>query len=161
MVLALAAAEVCAALRDYDVDGLVKRVGLDVVDHLAVERHAYLDGFAPGEESVVESFATPHAVAVRVICHGGNHHQLHVGDVGDVIAGRLLDVEGSEPEPRAVVGEKIKVDAVDSRQEKFLPVVPSLEKVECREFVGVPAICSGQYRFGGQYQCAPWEFRGL
>lgn len=105
-----------ATVGNHNVDLHIVGLGGYIVGYeLEIVAYAYLGGFGAAEHSIIISFASTHAVAHPVESHARHNDKLDSGDVGGVVALRLLDVECAHGHVRAVVGEYVKVHPVDSR----------------------------------------------
>lgn len=120
---------------DDNVNRNIERVGVNFVENLKIVGHTYFCGFCVCKKTVVISLATPHAVAVPVVCHSRNYHYLNIAYIGQVVAVGLLDVEGAEMKPSALVWQYFKIKPVDTRKEKMLAGMPFVDEFVSGEFI--------------------------
>ena len=107
------------AVCHYKVERDVVLLGVDFVDELEFIAYAYCQRSAVFEQAVVIALPTADAVPVAVECSRGDYHEVDFRKVHCVVAGRLLDTEGTEVHPAAFVGQDFEVESVDARQEEF------------------------------------------
>ena len=133
---AVAHSDYAAVRGDDDVDRHIMLIGLNLIKQLTAVGHTHFKRTGVGQQPIVESLATPYAIATAVVCNSRHHYKIYILHIYHFITFRLLYLESTVAQMTAVVWEYVKVYAIDARKEKGFRRVPLVKEVKSGELIG-------------------------